>query len=64
MKKFLASCLAGCNEYEILCFWTGANEGKQTGGNGKSKLCTLIARTLGDCNTEGTLRYIYYYRKT
>ena len=31
MKKFLASCCAGCSEHEILCFWTGANEGKRTG---------------------------------
>ena len=53
MKKFLASCLAGWNEYKILCFWTGANEGKQTGGNGKSALCTLMAKALGEYYTEG-----------
>ena len=54
MKKFLASCLAGCNDYEILSFWTGASEGKQTGANGKSALCTLMAKALGDYYTEGT----------
>ena len=54
MKKFLALCLAGCNDYEILSFWTGATEGKQTGANGKSALCTLMAKALGDYYTEGT----------
>ena len=51
MKTFLALCLAGCNDYEKLSFWTGANEGKQTGGNGK---CTLMSKALGDYYTEGT----------
>ena len=54
MKKFLSLCLAGCNDYKILSFWTGVNEGKQTGANGKSALCTLLSKALGDYYTEGT----------
>ena len=29
MKKFLSSCLAGCNDYEILSFWTGLMKGNR-----------------------------------
>ena len=63
MKKFLASCLAGWNEYEILCFWTGANEGKQTGGNGKSALCTLMAKALGICIPNKYRTYGTFHKK-
>lgn len=52
MKRFLASCVGGRNEFEILCFWTGSSS-SQTGSNGKSTLCSLLQHTLGEYYLSG-----------
>ena len=47
MLTTLASCLDGKNKEETLSFWTGISS-KQTGSNGKSTLCNLLAFAFGD----------------
>ena len=47
MITTLSSCLDGRNKEETLSFWTGVSS-KQTGSNGKSTLCNLLASAFGE----------------
>ena len=47
MLSTLSSCLDGKNREETLSSWTGLSS-KQTGSNGKSTLCNLLAATFGE----------------